>query len=153
MVFLWGSIHPKPVKSTHEPSQWCHQPLVNRDISDDTGHLKWTSSLVLKWSPPLFVLWFAFTMIHTCMHVSGKKQGRPRNIYHVMWTHSECGGKKGFGGEGWCGGGGGRRELTTNMYTVFLRGSSNGSSFTVDCVNICGPGSTQWWHPAYYLNV
>lgn len=35
--------------------------------------------------------------------------------------------------------------LTTNMYiysmyTVFLKVSSNGSSFTVDCVNICVPG-------------
>ena len=39
---------------------------------------------------------------------------------------------------GWGGGG-----LTTNMYTVFLRVSSNGSSFTVDCVNIRGPGNTQ----------
>ena len=37
-------------------------------------------------------------------------------------------------------GGGG---LTTNMYTAFLRVSSNGSSFTVDYVNIRGPGNTQ----------
>ena len=41
------------------------------------------------------------------------------------------------------GGGGGGGGLTTNMYTVFLRVSSNGSSFTVDCVNIRGPGNTQ----------